>query len=83
MNCADSVPGIVLSGEQSFSLCLKDLVFQSFEQRPQLVKRGGVFFGKFKEHRGVGDFSRKLLVPLNGSLQPATLLQKFLRRFLV
>ena len=83
MNCADSVPGIVLSGEQSFSLCLQDLVFEPFEQRPQLRKRGGVFFGKFKEDGGVGDFSRELLVPLDGSLQSAALLQKFLRGFLV
>jgi hypothetical protein len=58
-------------------------MFQSLDQFTQLIQRTLIFFREFKEHRGVGDFRFKLLVPLNGPLQAASYLQKLLGGVLV
>ena len=83
MNRADSVARIVLTCQQHFGFGLADLVFETRQQYTQLLQRSFILFGKLKEHPGVGNLSFELLLPLNRSFQPTTVLQKLLCGFLI
>jgi hypothetical protein len=42
-----------------------------------------VLFSKFKEHAGIGNLRFELFLPFNYAFDPAALLQKLLRSFLI
>lgn len=83
MNCADRVAGIVFTGQQGFSFRLYDLMFKTGEQFPHFTQERVVFFSKFKEYLGVGNFSFERFLPLDGMLQTAASLQQLLRGLLI
>jgi hypothetical protein len=53
---------------------LSNLIGQAIQQGPQLLQRTFVFFGEFKEHRGVRNLSFEFFLPRDGPFQPAALL---------
>ena len=74
MNRADSIAVIVITREQHLCFSLAQIVLQSFNKWPELLKRSFVFFCKFKEHASVCHLRFKTFLALNLSFEPATFL---------
>jgi hypothetical protein len=83
VNRTDGVARVVLAGQQHFGFGFAQFPLETCEQAAQLLQGTFVFFSKFKEHAGIGNFRFKLFLPFYYAFQPAALLQKLLRGFLV
>ena len=58
-------------------------MLESLEQGSEFPDRRLIFFGKLKEHSRVVYFRYKVFLSLNLLFEPAAILQKFLRGFLI
>ena len=58
-------------------------MLQTFDQRAKFLQRFFIFFGKLKQHTGIGNLGLKTLLAFNLLFQDAATLQEFLRAVLV